>query len=578
MLIDHPTASVTELQKPGANPLPGKAEAEVCRSFAMVQNDAFPGAESGAQYRQVSICSSFSGATFIQLWQMTSADEQRKWLHAMHRNIHLLQVQPGYRSMSLHLSLDGRNVIVYAQWDSNDDLIAAVERPEVKAARNELDSHGEPDGAIFTVDSVAVPDESFSQTMQIDPGNPPLTMVNFWAVDDHDKQHSLLSAMKTETTGITSKPGFRAMAFHRSIDGRRVAVYAQWDSLEAFNRGITEDPAAIASRARLAQFGDPSANTYTVDSVNLPIAASQREASRRCNQRWTALGFTTRMIRVNGVSLHVAEAGEGDPVLLLHGYPQSGEAWRFVAPELAKGHHLIIPDLRGMGLSEASRTGYDLANLAEDIHQLVLSFNISKIKVVGHDWGGAVGAVYALRYREEVTHLAFVESALAGAGFETLWNFSRPNGVFAFIPFLLMGEGNAEFDTTWALLEGRESIFLRHLWSTFTGDQKAAPFQGWSAYVEAMALPGIAASSSSYYRAAYASADQVRALVEKKLEIPVLAVAGERGIGVNHEAFVRAFSTNIVENINVSGAGHFVPEERPTELTAALQGLLARKR
>jgi pimeloyl-ACP methyl ester carboxylesterase len=279
---------------------------------------------------------------------------------------------------------------------------------------------------------------------------------------------------------------------------------------------------------------------------------------------------------VNGVRLHVAEAGEGDPVLLLHGYPQSGEAWRFVAPELAKSHHIIIPDLRGMGLSEAAPTGYDLANLAEDIHLLILSLNISKIKVVGHDWGGAVGAVYALRYREEVNHLAFIESALAGAGFEALWNFSRPNGVFAFIPFLLMGEGNAEFDTTSALLEGRESIFLRHLWNTFTGDKLASPFEGWSAYVEAMARPGIAASSSSYYRAAYASADQVRALAEKKLDIPVLAVAGEKGIGANHEALVRAFSSNVVDHIIVPGAGHFVPEECPAELTAALKTFLAR--
>jgi len=197
-----------------------------------------------------------------------------------------------------------------------------------------------------------------------------------------------------------------------------------------------------------------------------------------CSRRWAARGFTTQIVKVNGVILHFAEAGEGDPVLLLHGYPQSGGAWRFVAPELAKRHDIIIPDLRGMGLSEAVPTGYDLANLAEDLHQLVLPFKISKVNVVGHDWGGAVGAVHAQRYREEVTHLAFIESALAGAGFETLWNFSRPNGVFAFIPFLLMGETNAELDTTPALLEGRESIFLRHLRSTFTGDKTAAPFEG----------------------------------------------------------------------------------------------------
>jgi pimeloyl-ACP methyl ester carboxylesterase len=84
------------------------------------------------------------------------------------------------------------------------------------------------------------------------------------------------------------------------------------------------------------------------------------------------------------VTLHVAEVGHGDAVLLLHGYPQSGEVWRFVAPEFVETHRVIIPDLRGMGLSEAAADGYDLGNVAEDIHQLVLSMGISKVKVVGH--------------------------------------------------------------------------------------------------------------------------------------------------------------------------------------------------
>jgi pimeloyl-ACP methyl ester carboxylesterase len=179
-----------------------------------------------------------------------------------------------------------------------------------------------------------------------------------------------------------------------------------------------------------------------------------------------------------------------------------------------------------------------------------------------------------MRYRNEVTHLAFLESALAGAGFETLWNFSQPNGVFTFIPFVLMGESDSETDTTAELLKGRESVFLRHLWATFTADKTAAPFEGWSAYVEAMARPGIATSSSSYYRSAYKSADQVRELVKEKLAIPVLAIAGKEGIGANHEALVRAFSSNLVDNILIAGAGHFVAEERPLELTAALRRFL----
>ena len=552
-----------------------------------MERKAILDAKSSAQFTSASICPSFTGVTFIQFWRMHSEDQQRAWLEAMHHNIHLLQGQPGYRSMSLHPSLDGRNVIVYAQWGSKDELTAAVEHPQVKAARNELDSHGEPDGAIYSLDSVAVPSESSSQALQIAPGSSPLTFVNIWTVGDHDKQQQLLSAMKADVAEIISKPGSRGMAFHSSTDGTRVAVYAQWDSLEAFNQGIANDPTAQGNRVKLAQFGEPNANTYSVDSVNLPLAATKTGASRspladkglvnQCQQRWAARGFSTRTVQVNGVTLHIAEAGQADTVLLLHGYPQSGEAWRLISPDLAKSHHVVIPDLRGMGLSEAAPTGYDLGNLAEDIHQLVLSLNTSKVKVVGHDWGGAVGAVYALRYRDEVTHLAFIESALAGAGFEALWNFSKPNVVFAFIPFLLMGESNSEFDTTAVLLEGRESVFLRHLWGTFIGDKKAAPFEGWSAYVEAMARPGIATSSSSYYRAAYASADQVRALVEKKLEIPLLAVAGEKGIGANHEALARAFSNHIVDNIIVSGAGHFVPEERPAELTAALLEFLTTK-
>jgi pimeloyl-ACP methyl ester carboxylesterase len=291
--------------------------------------------------------------------------------------------------------------------------------------------------------------------------------------------------------------------------------------------------------------------------------------------RWAKLGFETRLVRVHGVTLHVAEGGRGAPVLLLHGYPQSREVWRLVAPELAKTHRVIIPDLRGMGLSEAAPDGYDLGNVAEDIHQLVLSLGIAKVKVVGHDWGAAVGAVYALRYRNEVSRLAFLESALAGAGFEDLWNFSKPNPVFTFVPFLLMGEGDPTEDVTAELMRGRESIYLHHLWATFTGDKQAAPFAGWAPYVAAMTRPGIAVSSSGYYRAVYASADEVRKLVAEKLEIPVLAIAGEKGIGKNHEALVRAFAGNLQGNVIVPGAGHFLAEERAAEIVAALKTFLA---
>jgi pimeloyl-ACP methyl ester carboxylesterase len=90
-----------------------------------------------------------------------------------------------------------------------------------------------------------------------------------------------------------------------------------------------------------------------------------------------------------------------------------------------------------------------------------------------------------------------------------------------------------------------------------------------------MARPGIEVSSSSYYRNVYVSADQVRLLVVHKLDIPVLSIAGEKGIGKNQESLVRAFAANVTDTIVVKGAGHFLPEERPAQVTAALEVFLA---
>jgi pimeloyl-ACP methyl ester carboxylesterase len=192
-----------------------------------------------------------------------------------------------------------------------------------------------------------------------------------------------------------------------------------------------------------------------------------------------------------------------------------------------------------------------------------------------NNWGAAVGAVYALRFGDSVDRLAFLESSLAGAGFEQLWNFSTRNAALSFVPFLLMGEIDSPGDSTADLITGRETIYLEHLWATFTVDKAAAPFAAWAPYVSAMARPGVATSSSKYYREAYRSAEQVQRLVARKLELPVLAISGEKALGSNQEQLVRAFALN-VEVLIVSGAGHFLAEERPDEIGAALRGFLAK--
>jgi pimeloyl-ACP methyl ester carboxylesterase len=321
-------------------------------------------------------------------------------------------------------------------------------------------------------------------------------------------------------------------------------------------------PAALA----LSAIAFVPASTALAQTVPTAAVAQSQLAS----VTWQGVRFEKQFVQINGARLHVLKAGQGEALVLLHGYPQSSHIWRHVAPELTKRYTVIIPDLRGHGESEITASGYDLANVGKDIRELVQHFGFKKAKVVGHDWGGAAGYAYAAQYRDEVTHLAFMESALVGAGFEQLWNFASPNPGFTFLPLLQMG------DLTQTLIQGKEEAYLQHLWTMFTGDKTALPFKDWQPYVAAMQRPNGAIGGAQYYRAAYESMAQVKKLNETKLSIPVLSVGGERSIGALQENFVRNFASNVTEALVLQGAGHFVAEERPAEVSSALQRFLAR--
>lgn len=107
-------------------------------------------------------------------------------------------------------------------------------------------------------------------------------------------------------------------------------------------------------------------------------------------------GVRHRFVRVGGLSFHVAELGEGDPLLLLHGWPQHWYMWRGVIPELAQTYRVICPDLRGLGWSDAPRTGYDKETLANDILALMDALGLNRVRLVGHDWGGFTGFLMCL--------------------------------------------------------------------------------------------------------------------------------------------------------------------------------------
>jgi pimeloyl-ACP methyl ester carboxylesterase len=397
-----------------------------------------------------------------------------------------------------------------------------------------------------------------------------ITFFNMWQADSREKKEALVEEMRREGPTLAAKDGFFSLiAWKAEGDDHRVLVEGRWASQSHFDAAVAGNPEALASRARLETLAQPVPGLF-VECFRL---AGKRDSAsyletlvKGAAGRWKALGFEVSRIRIGQTAVHLATAGEGPPVILLHGYPQSGEVWRQVAPVLAKGRRVIIPDLPGMGLSDIKQGNYDLLSIAADIHAVFAALGLKKVDLVGHDWGAAVAATYALRYRHHVKRLTFIEGALGGAGFENLWVFNAPNPAMTFVPFLLAEKLSEE------LVAGREEIWLRHLWQTFTHNKVGLTFSAWQPYVEAMQRPGLFGAGAEYYRAVYGSAEKVRELIAAgKLTIPVLSVSGGASFGAAQRRFVEAFAENIWRDAIIPDAGHFVPEEQPAELLSVLE-------
>lgn len=128
--------------------------------------------------------------------------------------------------------------------------------------------------------------------------------------------------------------------------------------------------------------------------------------------------FRHRKVRVNEIDLHYLVGGEGEPVVLLHGFPQHSLMWRRVMPALAARHTVVAPDLRGTGGTTITPSGYDKRTMAADVHALVQALGFRRIDVVGYDHGAGVAYQLAARYPELVRRLCAIEYALPGFGYE----------------------------------------------------------------------------------------------------------------------------------------------------------------
>lgn len=270
-------------------------------------------------------------------------------------------------------------------------------------------------------------------------------------------------------------------------------------------------------------------------------------------------GFSQRTADVAGAQLHYVIGGQGPAVVLLHGFPETWWTWRHVMPLLADSHTVIAPDMRGIGCSSVEAAGYDSATLARDIHQLITLLRLPQVALVGHDTGGWVAYAYARQYREQVSHLVLSGAAIPGFGLEELLDFREPGQGLPHLPFFIQP------DVPELLIGGREQdYFTAFINSPAMQDSGAVDF-----YARSYARPGRLTAALGQYRALYTNAQDNRRGAGTKLNMPTLALSGMGKTELSVDS-LRQVASNTAE-VGIPGGGHYIQEERPTEVADTLK-------
>ena len=273
--------------------------------------------------------------------------------------------------------------------------------------------------------------------------------------------------------------------------------------------------------------------------------------------------FALKNIDTNGTTLHVRVGGQGPAVVLLHGFGETGDMWVGLAVALSRRHTVIVPDLRGMGLSARPAGGYDKKTQAQDIAGVLDSLGIQTAAMVSHDIGNMVAYALAAQYPARVTRFAPIDAPLPGIG---PWDeIARRHAVWHWS----FWGADAE-----RLVAGRERIYLDRFWNEFTAVGNSFPEASRAHYAALYAMPGAMHAAFEQFKAFDQDVIDNRAFAARgRLPMPVLAIGGGRSYGPTMALVMRAVASDVTESV-IPYSGHWLTEERPAELIAALQAFL----
>jgi len=267
---------------------------------------------------------------------------------------------------------------------------------------------------------------------------------------------------------------------------------------------------------------------------------------------------------VGGIRLHYVEGGSGPSVILIPGWPQSWYAWRYIMPLLiAAGRRVIALDPRGMGDSDRPSSGYDMGSVAADLHNLVEVLGLTecgRVDVVGHDVGTWIGYAYASDWPMDVKRLVVLDAAIPGITPPPAPGIPSEEANLKSWHFAF----NRLADLPEILIQGRERAFLAWLFNAKAVNTWTIGPADLNEYVRVNEAPGALRSALAFYRAAF-STDGIkrsRARAEHPLNIPVLALGAEAGVGDMLFKTMELVASD-VRGAVIDGVGHYMPEECP---------------
>jgi pimeloyl-ACP methyl ester carboxylesterase len=276
--------------------------------------------------------------------------------------------------------------------------------------------------------------------------------------------------------------------------------------------------------------------------------------------------FVTHEVPTNGTTIHVRVGGKGPAVVLLHGYGETGDMWVPMARDLARDHTVIVPDLRGMGLSSQANGGFDKKNQARDLEGVLSRFNVQQFDLVAHDIGNMVAFAYATHYANRVAHLVLIDAPVPGVG---PWDEVLKNPLLWHFRF-----GGPDMER---LVAGRERIYLDRFWNEFSATPARFTEAARNHYAAIYARPGAMRAGFAQFAAFDQDAADNRAWLATgaKLKMPVLAVGGEKSFGPMMATVMRAAAMNVQEGI-VPDSGHWIMEENPNATTSMVRAFLSK--